>query len=196
MELRHIPKLVINLSSRPDRMDQFKKQIVYLEDHAKRIEGVEHAKAMLGIAQAHLNCIRLAKQNKWDKVLIMEDDVIFPAKEKTAAYLKEALHNAPEDWQVLLGGVYEVKRIQKTNDYWSKVGEFCSLHFYIIRESAYDTVLEYDKNHHIDRWVNKGGNKLNCYVANKFFALQSAGFSDNVRKRVDYSDRIQRFQVL
>jgi glycosyl transferase family 25 len=185
------------LPSRTDRLKSFVEQIKYLDSYAQKVNGVEHDKPMLGIAQAHINSILIAKQNEWPEVLIMEDDVVFQAKEKTLPYLNEALKNLPEDWDVLLGGVYETRHLTKTNEYWSRTGEFCGLHFYIVNSKAYDKVIEgYDERTHFDRWVNKGGKKLNCYVTNKFIATQSNGMSDNVKKVVDYSDRIKRFSLL
>lgn len=161
-----------------------------------RVNGVEHpTKPMLGIAQAHTNAILIAKQSEWPRVLIMEDDVVFQAKEKTLPYLEQALKHVPEDWDVLLGGLYECRNIQPVNDYWSRVSEFCALHFYIIR--SYDKAIDgYDGYTHFDRWMNKGGKRMNCYVTNKFIATQREGFSDNVKKNVNYTDRIKRFTVL
>lgn len=198
MQIQQINKLVINLPARTDRLEQFKKQIAYLDSHAQRVNGIEDPKPMLGIAKAHINCILLAKQNEWPEVLIMEDDVVFQAKEKTLPYLNEALKNTPEDWEVLLGGVYESRHgFTKVNEYWSKTGEFCGLHFYIVKSSAYDKIIEgYDERTHFDRWVNKGGKRTNCYVINKFVATQSNGYSNNVNKVVDYSDKIKRFSLL
>lgn len=197
MHLRTINKLVINLPGRKDRLEQFTNEMKWIDSFAQRVNGVEHLKPMLGIAQAHINCILLAKQNEWDKVLIMEDDVVFQAKEKTSAYLNEAFKHVPEDWDVLLGGLYESRGITKINDYWSRTGEFCGLHFYIVNSKAYDKIIEgYDEKTHFDRWVNKGSKKTNCYVTNKFIATQRPGFSDQRKKLVDDSDRIKRFQLL
>lgn len=178
-------------------MQRFSKEITYLDSFAQKVSGVEHLNPMLGIAQAHINSILIAKQNEWPEVLIMEDDVVFQAREKTLSYLNEALKNVPEDWEVLLGGLYESRGLTKVNDYWSKTGEFCGLHFYIVKSSAYDKIIEgYDERTHFDRWVNKGGKKTKCYVLNKFVAIQSNGMSDNVKKVVDYSDKIKRYSLL
>lgn len=184
-------------------MQRFSKEITYLDSFAQKVNGVTNSKPMLGIAQAHINCILIAKQNEWPEVLIMEDDVVFQGKEKTAPYLNEALKNVPEDWEVLLGGLYGVGRsdavgqLTKANDYWSRVGEFCGIHFYIVNKTAYNKIIEgYDEKTHFDRWINKGGKKTKCYVTNKFVATQSAGYSDQRNKYVDDSDRIKRYSLL
>lgn len=184
--------LVINLPSRTDRLIQVTKELEGIDFTI--VNGVEHTNPMLGIAQAHLNCIHIAKQREWDKVLILEDDVVL--RKGALEYLNRALDKTPEDWNVLLGGLYECRKFTPTNEYWDKVGEFCGLHFYIVNANYYDKILEYDGVHHIDRWMNHKGTRGNCYVTKKFIATQRDGFSDNVKKRVDYSDKINRFPLL
>lgn len=196
MDLSSIPKLVINLPERTDRLENFVKQMKYLNCEASRVNGIKTHRARIGIAVTHMACINIAKASKWDKVLIMEDDVVFQGKEKTLPYLTEALKNVPDDWEVLLGGVYEARRITPVNEYWGSIGEFCSLHFYIVNSKAYDKILQWDGHHHIDRWVNKNGERTKCYVTRKFIATQSSGWSDNVMKRVDYTHMIKRFDLL
>ena len=125
----------------------------------------------------------------------MEDDVVFNGKEQTANYIQECLNNVPNEWDILLGGLYYSKKIDPYNEYWNKTGEFCGAHFYIVNSKAYDKILEYDFTHHIDRWLNMN-NRLNCYVAKKFFATQKEGYSDNVKKKVDYKSNLKKFEML
>jgi len=195
--LQSINKCIINLPERTDRLEQIKGELPYLfkDTRFHLVPGVRNINPMLGIAEAHLSCILKAKINGWDKVLIMEDDCYFQAKEKTLAYLKNALNHVPEDWDVLLGGIYESNGITKIDQYWNKTKEFCGLHFYIVNSKVYDRFLTYTGNYHIDRWVNMNGD-LNCYVTAKFVALQRDGFSDNVKQRVNYLDRLKRFEIL
>jgi hypothetical protein len=194
MRLEDIPKLVINLPERVNRLNQFKEELKWIgSPDVHIINGVLNPdKPMLGIAQAHINAITAAKQ--WDKALIMEDDVVFQGKQNTLPYLNQALLNVPQDWDVLLGGLYETRGLTKVNEHWSRTGEFCALHFYIIRN--FSVIENYDNHTHFDRWVNKGGKKFNVYVTNKFVATQREGFSDNVKKIVNYSDRVKRFELL
>lgn len=191
MILKDIPKLVINLPARTDRLIHIKNE---LKDWDFQIvNGVRAEKVIQGIGQAHVNCVLLAKQNDWDQVLIMEDDV--ELRKGCEEYLNLAFKCTPNDWELLLGGIYHGK-VFKYNDYWNKTGEFCGLHFYIVRKSAYDKVLEYDGKHHIDRWMNRYGTRLNTYVTSKFVAIQQEGYSDNVNKNVNYADKLSRYKLL
>jgi glycosyl transferase, family 25 len=196
LNFTELNKLVINLPDRKDRLESFKKELVYLPcSNLQVIPGVVHQNPMIGIAQAHINAILIAKQNGWEQVLIMEDDVCFKGKEKTYDYVINCLENIPENWDILLGGIYFCKKLEKENEYWSKVGEFCALHFYIVNSKAYDKILEYNFKQHIDRWMNQKDG-LNCYVANKFFATQRNGFSDNTKLKTDYDILLKKFKLL
>ena len=196
MDLNLIPKLVINLPERVERLERFNKETNW---EVSVINGVKASPSWHGIAQAHMNCIKLAKAANWDKVLIMEDDLYIPAKGKAVLvdYLYGAFNDkkVPENWDVLLGGLYHAQHLTKVNNYWSKVGEFCALHFYIVNAKAYDKLLTWDNTNHYDRWMGRQG--LNCYVTNKFFAIQYDGYSDNVNKITDYnSTYLSKFAIL
>src|SRR3972149_4538112 len=188
-------KLLIHLPERTDRLDDFKNELTYLPCNNLIItQGIKHSQSYKGIAQAHLNCISIAKGNEWPRVLIMEDDVVFQGGEKPAPHLYKCLEIIPEDWDILLGGVYQAKELNNYNEFWDKVGEFCGLHFYIVNAKAYDKILQYDFIHHIDRWMNQK-NRLNCYVINKFIATQRSGYSDNVKEKVDYKSKLKKFTL-
>lgn len=196
MNFTELNKLVINLPERTERLEAFKKELVYLPcSNLQYVAGIKHQEPYLGIAQAHLNCILIAKQNEWPAVLIMEDDVKFQGQSQTYDYVLNCMANLPPDWDVLLGGVYFSTGIKSYNQWWNKVGEFCALHFYIVNAKAYDKILEYDGSQHIDRWMNLKG-RLNCYVANKFFATQRDGYSDNTKSKTDYGILLKKYKLL
>ncbi len=123
----------------------------------------------------------------------MEVDIEFRPGAKE--YAAEAFKNLPEDWDILLGGLYSTDKLTPYNDYWSQTGEFAGLHFYIVNSKAYDTILNFNKNMHIDRFM-AGQGKLKCYAANKFFAIQKPGHSDNVGMYRDYTENLKDFDLL
>jgi hypothetical protein len=193
--LSQINKIVINLPERSERLERFANEVKPWT--FKVINGVRKEPNWHGIAEAHMNAIRYAKEQGWDKVLIMEDDLYIPAKGKLflTHYLDEAFNKLPEDWDILLGGVYHAQTLSKHNNYWSKIGEFCALHFYIVNARCYDKLLTWDGTNHYDRWVGKSG--LKCFVPSRFFAIQYDGFSDNVNKITDYnSNYLANFTIL
>ncbi len=194
LNLHEINKLVINLPERSDRILKFKDEFAKLfSDKFEVVNGVRKQPVHQGIAEAHLNCIRKAQANGWDKVLIMEDDLIITPKAKE--YTDKIFKEIPEDWDILLGGIYWTKMAVPKTKYWNKVSEFCALHFYIVNDKAYDKLLTYDGNQHYDRWIGSTG--LKCYVPKKFFAIQEDGYSDNVNKVTNYnSTYLRNFEIL
>lgn len=196
VKISKINKCLINLPDRRDRLITSAQEIhkYFNDDNLTLMDGIKHPHPFVGIAEAHLNCIKKAKYEKWDKVLIMEDDVVFQGKEKTLPYFEKCLENRPEDWDVLLGGVYDGS-LYKENEYWNRVGKFCGLHFYIVNEKAYDTLLKYDHSYQYDVWMNYHL-QLNCFVTSKFIATQQNGFSDNVGKEVNYDKLLKERELL
>lgn len=192
MDLHSLNKFVINLSERTDRREQVEKELAGWK--FSYAPGFMDKDPMKGIAKAHTSCIYNAQFLNWSEVLIMEDDVVI--RKGAEEYLNEALNNVPEDWEILLGGVYESKGLTPFNDYWNRTAEFCGLHFYIVRNTAYNKILAYDNKLHIDRWMNYLDQGLRCYVLKKFIATQREGFSDNVKSYKDYSDKLKKFKLL
>ena len=197
MNIELINKCIINLPERVDRLKQIEAELKWLffdESHFL-VSGIKHRETFTGIAQSHQTCIQMAKDNLFPYIIIIEDDCIFQAKEHTREYVYNALSNLPDQWDLLLGGIYETKGLTRYNDYWSKTKEFCALHFYIVHSNAYDKILSFDGSIHIDRWMASRG-ELNCYVTNKLFATQSNGYSDNAKQKVDYSNKLRTFDLL
>ena len=197
MDLDLIDKYIINLPERVDRLKQIEQELKWLffNDSHFIINGIKAQPVQTGIALSHLACVQSAKDKLLPYVIIMEDDCIFQAQQRTREYVYNAIENLPEDWDLLLSGVYDSKGLTKYNEYWNKTKEFCGLHFYIVKNTAYDKILSFNSTVHIDRWMaSKGG--LNCYVSSKFFATQSNGFSNNSNKITDYSDKLRKFALL
>lgn len=197
MNIQQIPSLVINLPKRKDRLLGFKEELKHIgSPDFIVIDGIiDEVNVHKGISQAHVNCVKWAKENNVPYVLIMEDDVLFQAKERTLDYINECFDNLPSDWDILLGGVSFAKGMKKYNDYWNEIGDLCGTHFYVVNSKAYDKIIAFDCNTYFDRWI--GRNKdLKTFVARKFFAIQSEGFSDNTGKKEDYSRLFRKFQLL
>jgi len=195
--VKDINKIVINLPERVQRLHDFKQEFQYLQSYTGyyTVSGVIEDRPEKGIAKAHHNAIRMAKEKGWDKVLIMEDDVMFPGKDKTVPYMEEAFKKLPENWDIIVGGVYYLRNETKVNNYWRRIGEFCALHWYIVNEKAYDKLLSFEYTGHYDRWMGKQG--LNIYLPRRFWAIQRDGWSDNVKKETDYNKtRLKQFEIL
>ena len=73
MKLKDIPKFVVNLKRRPDRLERFKKQMEYLGWEYEVFEAID-TNSYMGITKSQLAIIEIAKERGYDKVMIMEDD--------------------------------------------------------------------------------------------------------------------------
>jgi hypothetical protein len=73
MKLSEIPKFVVNLKRRPDRLERFKKQMEYLGWDYEVFEAVD-TNSYIGITDSQLSIIKIAKERGYKKVMIMEDD--------------------------------------------------------------------------------------------------------------------------
>lgn len=67
--------LYINLESRPDRKQHVEKQMSIIGICANRFSAIELENGAIGCSMSHLKCLEIAKQNNWDHILIIEDDL-------------------------------------------------------------------------------------------------------------------------
>jgi hypothetical protein len=200
IDIQRVPRFVINLESRTDRLTRVKSEMHWLfEDPTFELfRGIEHPEeqnkeraGMRGCGESHTSIIKMAKERGYEQVLIMEDDCVFQAKGRTLGHATTCFKNVEDDWDMLSGGIYQGGHLTGTNEYWWRTGYFSSTHFYLLRNTAYDTVLEnYDPNEqHIDRFLSNyyGKCNINCYVPKTMFATQNPGYSNIVTREVDYT---------
>jgi len=190
MNLNNIPKYVINLPHRTDRLESVNKELSKVFDNPEYtlIPGIYDEKPFKGCAQAHINAIQHAKDNNYSKVIIMEDDLVF--RDNSKEYMSECFANAPEDYELLLGGIYYCGNKIEYNQYWNKIDSFSSTHFMVVHEKLYDKIISFDKEIHIDQFLASKELNLDLYVTNKYFAFQAVGYSDNVKRNVNYTNYV------
>jgi hypothetical protein len=73
MKLNEIPKFIVNLKRRPDRLERIKKQMEYLGWDYEVFEAID-TNSYMGITKSQLAIIQIAKEKGYSKVMIMEDD--------------------------------------------------------------------------------------------------------------------------
>lgn len=203
LNIQEVPKYVINMQTRLDRLDLFEKEAQMMFDtEVERQEGIvipdgparrtTSVRALMGCAHSHLSIIAEAKRRGFPHVLVMEDDCYFPAGEKAREHMERVFKNVPDDFHLAMGGVYQARMTEPANGDWLKIAGFSSTHFYVVAARAYDRILRgYEQGKHIDRWYSDFS-KMNIYVPKLMFAIQRIGYSDNVKRVVDYSYMIER----
>lgn len=186
---------LINLPERKDRLNKFLSELNHFPLNIEVVNGIHHQEPKIGIALAHINCIRIAQQRGYNQALIIEDDCYFPAKEAAFVHFHKCLNNLPNEWDVLLGGVYDSRGLTYHNEYWNQTDQHCGGHFYIINESMFERALSYDNTHHFDRYLNLNSDRK-CFVAKKMFAIQRNGYSDNMKAEMNYDHKLKPFELL
>ena len=74
-EIKHA--FYINLESRPDRQIYVEKELKKIGIKADRFNAIKLPNGALGCSMSHLKCIEMAKENDWEHILIVEDDIQF-----------------------------------------------------------------------------------------------------------------------
>ena len=132
-----IDKLVyINLDHREDRRQIMQKlfdegQIPTEKIH--RFSAIKHDVGICGAAMSHIGVLKLAKQNEWKSILVLEDDVNWVNFEENYKKLED-LVSKPFD-VCMLGGLYVETTPPKVH-----FALFTNSH--IIRSHYYDVLLE------------------------------------------------------
>lgn len=192
MNIDNIKKYVINLPSRTDRIEKFDIEFKKLDWMYEISEGVIDKVSRIGIKRAHQNVIRKAKDLNLDYVMVCEDDLMFTCNNKE--YLYNAFNNIPEDFDILLLGIYSTNGLTKYNEFWQQTDVFSALTCYIMNSKVYDKFLNFDDDrNHIDRAMVHDL-KFKCYVLNEFVVKQHNGYSDNVKRITNYDPLLSRFK--
>lgn len=85
MDLNRIPKFIVNLERRPDRLSHIKNEMNYIGwdyEVFKAIDLNNHG----GCSLSHIEILKIAKERNYDSVMVIEDDCIF------MPYSKELTH--------------------------------------------------------------------------------------------------------
>ncbi len=192
-----MPKIFcINLKRRTDRWEHVTEEIKKMGEEYElvRFDAIDNKKnPASGTAESFITLIKQAKENNMPNIHIIEDDLVL--HENSNKIWKEAVDNLPDDWDILLGGVYYCRNQKKINDHMVKTGDFCSLHFVMFNAKCYDKVLSYKVDNlkltHIDRFLGRLSQKgeLNVYIVWPMFAKQMANYSDIRKREVDDNKR-------
>lgn len=195
LRIDDIPRLVINLPERGDRLKQFRVELGKLFDNpiCLVIPGVKDEIPERGIIQAHKNAILTARAMEWDYVLVMEDDLKLSNSPRLKEHINECLSNLPNSWDALSGSLYCGKPIPY-NKYWNLVKHLCGCHFMIYTKSSYDRILNLDFGKgNYDRVMSK---VLDVYVMAKLIAKEHSGYSDHLRREVDHDSHTAKYKFL
>lgn len=194
---------IINLDRRVDRMQSMKNLIDRLEiinwerfpaikpkynSIEKRLYSgynkfqklnKKYVKGSVGCKLSHLEILKLAKQRKYNNILILEDDVEFVGNLKHIEIgLREIEHF---NWDILYLGLNKAKYIPISDlVFISKVKKGLCTHAYIVNHRSYNKIINIleESNKQIDITYQDNFNyQLNCFIIPNQF-IQTKSFSD------------------
>lgn len=138
----------------------------------------------VGAAHSHIRVIEDAKENKYSKILVLEDDVNFDVHfNKTWEMFTAEL---PHDWDMVYGGVNHEHPPTPISEHVARCNFAFTLHFVGIRDTVYDDILKYQYQYPIDVHYATLHKKYNAYVCIPHVVFQHKGYSDIQRRVVDY----------
>lgn len=196
----------INLDSRPDRdletIEELKKHNLY--DISERVSACvgstettfkhgseEYQKNADAITRSHLEIIKKAKELDLEKILVLEDDIVFLSVnfEEPFDIINRAINDIKEinDWDILyLGGTVHQDSLFLESPSLMKVDNILGTQAYIIHKRAYDKVLSmYHYGIPADIWLLGLSNKYSVYPGP---AGQRIGSVDNNGKNTPNVD--------
>jgi len=132
-------------------------------------------KVQTGIAKAHKQIVRYAKEKNLPEILIGEDDLHFCAPGAFNYFLSQK----PTDYDLYLGGLSNGKLSKD-----KLVDDFAGLLLYMVHERFYETFLAIVEDKHLDRSLKFKGKYVVCDPQP---VIEHSGYSDNMKEYVDAS---------
>ena len=196
---------LVNLKKRKDRLQRFISRISSIGESVgakdstitlfDAVEGAQiptserrGSPGVAGCRQSHINIIKKAKKNNYDKILILEDDVTFSSD--FSIKFNELMRTLPEDWDMLyFGGNHQESPI-KIKGICHKVKVY-STHAYAVKSTLYDHIITILEKHDcpVDvayRHEIHELDKFKTYGAYPQIAGQEVGHSDILNRKVDH----------
>ena len=132
----------INLEERPDRKIQIIQELSKIGiNNPERFNAVKCSSGAIGCSISHLKCLEMAKQQNWEHVLIVEDDIIFLNTEIFIKQFNNFLNNCKE-WDVVLITGNNVPPYQIMDDNYVRITNCQCATGYFVKNSYFDKLIE------------------------------------------------------
>lgn len=153
--MEFIDKIVfINLSKRKDRLQEIHEEFEkyhFPKEKILRFEAIETPHfGLIGCGKSHIEVLKMAKENHWKNVLILEDDFhIVVSKEEFYESLSYFFSNIDSKhlWDVLMFA-YNIKdpgnyvKPFENDDHIGKIGYAQTASAYLVNQHYYDTLID------------------------------------------------------
>jgi glycosyl transferase family 25 len=202
--------MYINLDSRNDRRELFEKQFeeltsLYPKDFGftpvPRFSAIKNEEnGAIGCTKSHIECLRLAKTNGWDHILMLEDDALLIHPEILVHQVNSFLSRFRDEWDVLLfsGNNYPPFKVEAPDCF--RVANCQTTGCYLVCSRYYDKLIR-NFEEGLEGLIANPGNAA-AYACDSFWkrlqqqdrwylitplcVIQRAGYSDIEKKNVNY----------
>ena len=183
--------IYINLEERKDRKKHTIEELTkYIpEDKLIRFDAIKHEHGFIGCAKSHLECIKLARKNNWENVMIIEDDVHWYDYNKGIVLLEQLLKKKYD--VIVCGGASSFY-----NPWTYKLYQSQTTTSYIVHKSYYNTLINHwefylrlleqtlqCKKYALDQTWKKLQWKHDWYIVYPPLFIQKEGYS-NIEKKI------------
>ena len=190
----------INLESRSDRKKHVEEQLKIIGIDANRFNAIKLSNGALGCSMSHLKCLEIARENNWEHILIVEDDIKFLNPELFIKQINKFL-NLHTDWDVILIAGNNLPPHEIIDDTCVKVTQCQTTTGYIVKNHYYNTLIDNIRNgitnlikepqHHylyaIDKYWFKLQQKNNWYLITPLTVTQREDYSDIEKRATNYT---------
>ena len=167
---------------------------------ATRFSAISNPNSSLGCSLSHLSILKHARENKFQNILILEDDFQFLVSKEEFKKQINNFFNLNIPWDVLMLS-YNIQQSKPYNSLIQKIYEAQTTSGYIVNSCFYDRLIELiEKNnvllertgehwkYSIDQfWKALQGDNSNWYAFNTRIGLQRESYSDISNCIVNYN---------
>lgn len=192
--------LYINVENRKDRKNHVEKQLKSLNINFTRFNAIVCKDRRVACSISHLKCIQHAKEQKWDHVMIVEDDIVFTNPTLFINNLNKFLSSSL-NWDVVLVGGNNIPPYKVVSDFCIRVTRCQTTTGYIVKSHYYDSLINnikegignllHEPEQHIKYAIDKYWFKLQqkdlWYLIIPLTVTQLPGYSDIEQKEINYN---------
>ena len=147
----------IHLKGRTERLDKLLKNLKDTKFGGRLlvVDAVKHENGSTGCGMSHTKIVSMAKKNKMERILVIEDDADFHPN--SWEIYANVLNNLPDDWDIITGGISWGVIDKKISEHLVKMSNFSASHFMLYNKTSYDHVLNWCRNvrENIDRYMGE-----------------------------------------
>jgi len=204
----------INLNRRPDRRRHIEEQLSKFNLSGTRVQAADGKylkwkkeygiwsktwnEGAFGCCLSHRQALTHARDNKFENILILEDDAILA--DNFIDVLEKAWNSLPEHWHMLYLSanhgrkgmpMYPTKADRISNNLFKLKGSYTT-HAIILNKISFDIILNHLSAPYgpLDIFYSLYQKVFPCYVCNPGLASQMSGHSDIINTDVNYENRI------